>query len=203
MRVGLLEILSMQDALREVGLVEAWLIWMECRTENLTLYWQTMLFWGRFGKVIQFVGALLVAVEIIGPERLRRFAASLKGAGLPARLRKQVLIEEEGDAAKGKGNGDHDTASMIIIMIIATFFAFPAAGTFVGGDGWPFVVAAFVFMLLFMLLGVFLVWLAAWLLERSISALAWVLEHPRLDRLMKLLSVALVVVGFHFDLLAS
>lgn len=36
-----------------------------------------------------------------------------------------------------------------------------------------------------------------------IEPLAWVLKQPALDRLVKLVSLSLLVLGFHFDLLAS
>lgn len=36
-----------------------------------------------------------------------------------------------------------------------------------------------------------------------IKSLAWVLEHPSLDQITKLASLFLLLVGFHFELLAS
>ena len=36
-----------------------------------------------------------------------------------------------------------------------------------------------------------------------IHPIAWMLEHPKIDKLVKTFSVILLTVGFHFDLLAS
>lgn len=40
---------------------------------SLSLIW-----WGRIGQIVQFIGALVILVEIIGPERIREFGTRLQ-----------------------------------------------------------------------------------------------------------------------------
>tara|TARA_Y100001934_G_scaffold160286_1_gene191340 strand:- start:107 stop:877 length:771 start_codon:yes stop_codon:yes gene_type:complete len=65
----------------EVTLIEAWRCWpgddltRTTRLWGLELYW-----WARIGKVLQTFAIVTIVLELVGPERLARFARGLHGA---------------------------------------------------------------------------------------------------------------------------
>jgi len=64
--------------MRDVSYWEAWSLWFNGQpTENLRMWGQPMLVWGRVGKSLQVIGALTVIIDIIGPVRIQRFGESL------------------------------------------------------------------------------------------------------------------------------
>jgi hypothetical protein len=63
------------------ALLDFWSRWLngEHFAEHDHLWGLSMLFWARFGKTTEFVGALSIVFEILGSERLRKLGASLHG----------------------------------------------------------------------------------------------------------------------------
>ncbi|WP_093274283.1 hypothetical protein [Saccharopolyspora shandongensis] len=52
--------------------------WSGKKLEDFTMYGWRMLYWARFGKYLQFVGGLVVVLDLIGPERMRRISTRIK-----------------------------------------------------------------------------------------------------------------------------
>lgn len=62
------------------NLWDAWRVWLDGRpTADFQLFGVRVLWWARFGKIGEFVGALTVVLDIIGPTRLREWGRSLRG----------------------------------------------------------------------------------------------------------------------------
>lgn len=64
--------------MREVNLFEAWSLWLSGeQISNYFLFKVKILWWARFGKLLQFVSALTIIIDIVGIDRLRNFSAFL------------------------------------------------------------------------------------------------------------------------------
>lgn len=56
----------------EVGVVDAWRMWLDgVKTEDLVLWNVQILWWARFGKLLQFLAIATVIAELVGTERLK------------------------------------------------------------------------------------------------------------------------------------
>ncbi|MDF5752937.1 hypothetical protein [Spongiactinospora sp. TRM90649] len=66
-----------------IGYFEAWGIWWEGKsTLGHDLFGVMSMVWvGRIGKVLSFVGGLTILLDIVGAERLKRLAPVIKNAG--------------------------------------------------------------------------------------------------------------------------
>lgn len=72
-----------------IGLGEAWRLWSAGdQVQQYVLWGQSILWWGRFGKLAQFAAGLVVVLDLIGPERLRAWA---RGSGELIRRRLRHL----------------------------------------------------------------------------------------------------------------
>jgi hypothetical protein len=63
-------------AIVRAGVWSSW--WAGRSTQNLYVLGLSMLWWGRIGKYLQFLGGLTVVLDIVGPERLRSIGAQGK-----------------------------------------------------------------------------------------------------------------------------
>jgi hypothetical protein len=58
--------------------VRAWQTWSTgVRVEDLSLWGADVFYWGRVGKAVEFVAAIVVIAEVLGRERLNDFANRL------------------------------------------------------------------------------------------------------------------------------
>lgn len=65
--------------MESVGYWEAWQLWFAGeRVADLDLLWWKILWWGRWGKVLGVASAFLLIVEIIGIERLERTGRTIR-----------------------------------------------------------------------------------------------------------------------------
>jgi hypothetical protein len=218
-------------AARSVGLIEAWRIWLSgLPTDTLSLWGLEILWWGRVGKVLQFVGALSIIAEIVGVPRLRGFGRSLRevfprsgirkrasSSAKTASLSAQYFFAKSGSEKEARlldellsRLGDVLFWLMIgssIVFIIATsYFAITrfgwGLGLIIAGVAiilFPFVVTPFIAATLMTVVAA-VGWFADTIVIRPLSSL---LEHPQLGQIAKVISVLLLAIGFHFDLLAS
>jgi hypothetical protein len=70
---------------------EVWQLWAAGKpTQHLVLWGQTILWWGRTGKVCQFVAGLVVVLDILGSERAGRATSTAVARGAPAGTRWQA-----------------------------------------------------------------------------------------------------------------
>ena len=78
-----------------VNLLTAWQRWLSGETLTAVNLWGLpILWWGRIGLIAQFVAALTIATEIIGPERLRAFGKQLHGMHRITSLRQQLNFKK-------------------------------------------------------------------------------------------------------------
>ena len=62
-----------------VSLLEAWRLWLSGEPlAGMDLWGLSITWWGRIGKILEFVAAYGVIVEIAGPTRLRKYGESLR-----------------------------------------------------------------------------------------------------------------------------
>jgi hypothetical protein len=150
----------------DISYAEAWSIWFDGRsTLGHDLLGLSMIWWGRFGKMLSFVSGAAVIVDLIGPERLSRYGERLTG-----------FIGRRGGFAPGAVAG---AATAVIVILVTEVIGVPGL-----------LQAALV-----MVFGA-----AAGSLVMQISRAVQRPEFPSATRWM---SLALFVIGFHFDLLAS
>src|SRR4051794_23308087 len=63
--------------MQSVGLLEAWGLWWQGKSVQGMSLWgvMPMLVVGRLGKVMAFIGTIVAVIDIIGPARIREWAA--------------------------------------------------------------------------------------------------------------------------------
>jgi hypothetical protein len=223
----------------EVSYLEAWTLWLSGNQVQDSLLWGVkILWWGRIGKLIQFMAALTIIAEIIGPDRLRLFGNSMHGAFT---LNKAKFYLR--DALNWiKAVGRYIWTSLILLKSPIKFFkgskeiaaAINVTQTFkadnlnflvclaltVTGVYWawphmtwwqiPIVLVGWYCSLLVTLspivtiLLLFVFAFGGLLLDSLlIEPLAWMIERRHIEKWVKIISVLLLLVGFHFDLLSS
>lgn len=212
--------------MHSVGLIEAWQLWFSGKLPDDSLLWgHTILFWGRLGKGIEFVAALTIVFEIIGSERLRRFGDSLhegfslqKAQNLIRYARRwhkawwRILLFRAGAVYSFKEFEDIEYWRRLVFGVLVSplfvlcMYRIVTTRRFVLW-GIIFVISSLlcslasaaltvVIVIVFSVLSVIIDWFL-------IEPVAWFLERPRLDKLIKVGSLVVLGVGFHFDLLAS
>lgn len=189
---------------------EAWSRWLDgqsvvdCKMLGLQILW-----WGRLGIILVFTSALAIIAEIIGPERFRKF-----GQGLRSYDRRFGLVNQVA--------GLHVELNFLGIDFLHRGIQHLALVIAVGSGVavglvlqqiaiWVRVLLGLVTVPVVMYLGLLIAVFAklapahfSMALDRwVIQPIAWLLEQKTIDKIIKLGSLALVVIGFHFQLLAS
>lgn len=217
--------------MNEISIVQAWALWLTGHlSPHLTLWGVSIFWWGRLGKMMQFVGAVTIIADIIGPEKIRRFGTALQSIITPTNLiqflkncfdwytvvfRHTLMkdyVDESTTTTPEQEKLKHfrlDSLNYLVCflltILIVSLIQLPYTG-------WVFLVE---FVLIFgcLLISVsplvtvfsvlLLIFLGLMINSGLIKPLAWVLEHPSLDRFTKLISLLFLLIGFHFELLAS
>ena len=211
-----------------VGLIEAWQRWFagEQIADLEFLGWQ-VLYWGRLGKILGAAGIVILIVDIIGPEKLRESARPLKTIealgkdvvrGITGRVARSVA--SEGGPVT---NEDRVIGSVVVLVLAgaAAFFIYKTIfdwRTILIPDEYEFsffgdwrsgllrlgllIVAAGAIPLIGMTLLVILALLTI-AMTLPIEMVAKALDRPTLERWIRTVTVVIVLIGFHFDLLAS
>ncbi|MGB3491584.1 MAG: hypothetical protein WBA57_02565 [Elainellaceae cyanobacterium] len=211
-----------------VSLIEAWKIWFSGDLPANTILWGiSVLWWERIGKLMQVLGAATIIADIIGPEKIRSFGTSLQSTITPTTLiqflkqcfdwylvilRKTILKEFTDEPLRAKSERQYSQLDLLnhVICFLLTVFIIIAAKLYF--FGWDFLIEftlIYVCLLisvapLFTVFSVISLTLCGLAINTFfIKPIAWVLEHPSLDRSTKIASLLLLLVGFHFELLAS
>ncbi|WP_096595782.1 hypothetical protein [Calothrix sp. NIES-2098] len=173
--------------MKEISYLEAWQLWFSGQQTSSYLLWgMQILWWGRIGKVIQLISALTILAEIIGAERIRKFGKSLRKDFTILKFWqdfKQVSQEFLQDLSQTRIAGKFD----ILKLIFFSIKWLPKSAkiillTLISGSA----------ILQELFINTFI-----------INSMAWILERPYISNLIKVVSVLLLLIGFHFDLLAS
>ncbi len=201
-----------------------WDLWREWASGESTLGFELwgleMVWWGRIGKMLQLLGALTVLVELVGTERMLRTGETLRQAapftGMVDRVARRWqpvwrwVRERAGRAtAASRSTASGSAAQLRAASLVHVWWRLGIALVFVviallfASWAWLIVLAAVAGGLALLALAAVLSalgWLVAVALVRPA---AWLISRPALDAWVKVIAIALVVVGVHFDLLAS
>ena len=201
----------------------AWDLWFHSRLPDETVLWGiTILWWGRYGKVAEFFGAALIVADIIGPEKLRSWGDGLHQFASPSFVREMFLDARTfvRNFLRGETRtladyvevlGRHKTG----IFAVVTGYLIVALALYeiwlASLPWWQFVVlgvisiiATFTISPLFGVVAVFTIGLFGLVIDKLIiTPVARALMQSDLERAIKILSFLSLIVGFHFDLLAS
>lgn len=207
-----------------ITLLSAWDMWFDGQELSDRVLWGfRILWWGRFGKFAQLLGALAIVSEIIGPARLRDFGKSLhvlkssqwainlvrtSGDWALSLLRMSRSNSKEAEENRSKMRAsDAHVGGMVLfwsIAIVSTLiWVLVLDGSLLVGMMIGWTVALFVAPLI--MVSVTLLVSGGLLAVDAliIKPIAWFLERPALDKAIKIISVLLVLVGSHFELLAA
>jgi hypothetical protein len=246
---------------------EAWSLWFSGQlTDNHTLWGLQILWWGRFGKLLAFISALVIVVDIIGAEKLRKAGAKLHTGidfhTLVSRLfsiikwnfivlkaslcllTQSILwfpiltfyIMTDSKKYSKHANGDFlfdiilkytiDSSlalfTLLISVCVSVLLSINGNLLYVQEQNFELstglnqlMVFLFLFTINFIFIFFFFAPFIAGLLLYMyttllivlkvffIEPIAWILERKRLEMWVRIISVLLLLIGFHFDLLGS
>lgn len=176
---------------------------------------------------MQLIGAITIIADIIGPERIRGFGASLQSTVtsfiLLEYLRdcfrwytvifRQTLMKDyvnepalTNESFKPSRLDLFNYLVSFALTVLIMFLIKPQQ------TGWVFLLEAVIIFgcllisispIVTVLTIMFLILLGLLINAIFIRPLAWTLENPSLDRFTKIASLLLLLIGFHFELLAS
>jgi hypothetical protein len=199
------------DALPPVTYIQAWEHWASGSPDNVCLEtWKLELslrWWGRIGKLVEFMGSVLIVADILP---LKEYAASLKKV-VPSfdSIRSATWEERWGIAGA--------LSSIFLVVAVVTYIVHYGFDDYmrcatvgnVGGTSeaeWRCFRQALPFIILWWGGGIGFVLLFCFIVGFVIPKLIF---EPLADvlgilpRWAKVLNLVLIVVAFHFDLLAS
>jgi hypothetical protein len=194
-------------------LVRAWQVWAEGRSASAEPLWsETVLWWARTGKILQFAAGLTVLLDLIGPERLRRSGrrARERAATVYVQLiRMRRMPEQTPNGAVQMALGLFLFGiNLFLLGLLATDWALATRSLATLA---PFVVAPVV-LLTYLLVGgpeksagarlplLGLAWLATGLL---LGPLVAILDKANPGHILRWLGLILFIAGFGLDLLGS
>ncbi|WP_019509411.1 hypothetical protein [Pleurocapsa sp. PCC 7319] len=212
----------------EITLSETWKLWLSDNLPADAILWGISIFWWeRIGKVMQFLGATTIVADIIGPEKIRKFGTSLQSTNSPKTLiqflkrcfawyvvifRQTIMKDYTRDSTNKESKNKFFQLNILnyaICFLLTVFTVFLAE---LHIFNWFFLVEAiFIFGCLLVSIAPLFTVLAivtVALLGLTINSillrpLAHLLEHPSLDRLLKIASLLLLLLGFFGELLGS
>jgi di/tricarboxylate transporter len=211
-----------------VGLRHAWSLWASGDLESNDQLWGLPIFWwGRIGRITEFVAGLAIIAEIIGTERLRAFGYRLREQSLRALSGKtfsdvfgwmnawwRYLVARSDSPAEREAldaterYAITDTVMVPAMVLWAVVWLVFAGFSFADGNvsrGLLFVLAGALAAFFAPLLVGVLICLAALIglvVDVFVRSAAWILDREGLDTWIKAGSAFLLALGFHFDLLA-
>ncbi|WP_214317563.1 hypothetical protein [Nonomuraea sediminis] len=163
----------------DISLIDAWGLWLDGKsTLGYSLFGIPMVWIGRAGKIVSFLSALAVVLEIVGVERLPLLADLISDLDdRPGETPMIAYIMAYGFIGVLAGTG------FAVWRIIGVPFDKPVPG---GG-----LILGFGFIVVPLILGF------------GPRAMAWLLGMPWFPTAVRVLSFLTLAIGFHFDLLAS
>ena len=173
--------------MHSVGYLDAWAHWAagDSTLRNADLWGLPVLWWGRIGKVAAFLAGMTLIMDIIGPERLRKFSERYL-----QRRRPWTGVGWRTVVAAGAG------------VVVAWGILRPGTTKILGVE-----ITIFSYGFTKVTAGIALAGSVALLTPALLQAvrrlLIYVFERDALARTVQMVSLFLFIVGFHFDMLAS
>jgi hypothetical protein len=212
--------------MNRVSLWQAWALWLSGDSPHEMYLWgMKILWWGRIGKFVAFAASLTIIADIIGPERLRIFGNKLHTQFTLSKAKAMVLatlkwywgfMKAFGRAFLGK-KFNLGTDEMLPASCFALTLGYALTGVLVyyvwsSYNWWRLIIIGWLGLVIFTCIFAPLTTVALALLFTIsgllidmllIEPIAYILEIGHLDRWLKIGSLLLIFIGFHFDLLAS
>jgi len=212
----------------EITFSETWKLWLSDNLSADAVLWGISIFWWeRIGKVMQFLGATTIVADIIGPEKIRKFGTSLQSTNSPKTLilflkrcfawygrifRQTILKDYTRDSGDRESKPKFFQLNLLnyFICFLLTVFTVVVAELHI--LNWFFLVEAiFIFGCLLVSIAplctvltvVAIASLGLTVNSIFVKPLAYFLEHPSLDRLLKIASLIFLLLGFFLELLGS
>ncbi|WP_370087663.1 hypothetical protein [Ekhidna sp.] len=205
----------------EIDIFEALEMWIQgVDLSTYKLHGVSILWLGRFGKMIQILGAFVVLVEIVGIQRFSEFSINLKETINFGNIRKIAFYTISNTKrwfqrirqGKGENEIEIDNSYVLILVLFAvaiSFFSFIRLNQSIHWF-WAFNISSLIFALsgylipVVIALSLFSFYIIASVINVVfISPLIWVMDRRRLNTIVKLVAFLLVVIGSALDLLAS
>jgi hypothetical protein len=194
-------------------LARAWRIWTDGRSASTEPLWgKTVLWWARAGKIMQFAAGLVVILDLIGPERLRRIG--IRTGEQAAAVRAQ-LVRMRARPEQTRNGAVHTSAglflvgiNLLLLILLATSWSTITQSPAAIG---PYVVAPIV-LLVFLAVGtpertagarlplLGLSWVVSWIV---LGVPAVILDKANPGHVLRWLALFVFIAGFGFDLLGS
>lgn len=214
-----------------ISWLEAWRLWFSGKPLTGTHLWGlNIIWWGRIGKILEFVAAYSIITEIVGERRLREYGKSLRNL-IPKKTISNTLrsawdwtwanlrysLFRGSSEARKRASEEMDQNPRItridffaaVALALLTIFFLVQTGK---GEIWSYVVGALVLFWLYDIIVIPLLMCAfLWLINivgNSVDivffrSMANVLEYTKLENAVRLGSLVVLAVGFQFDLLAT
>ncbi len=209
------------------SLGQNWWQWLHPTPDRLVpeLWGFPLLWWGRIGKCLQFVGGATLILDLIGPDNLRTFGRHIGQfrtrrdfenlRDVTVRVLRFLRAPDWPEIAVGMfflavfaievvvANPWFKTWVLGLPSFLPSVVGFLA--TAIGLLLMPFYIMALLFGFMLLMVGLQACWNGLLLLFDAlfIEPIAWFLDHPRLEWRAKLFAFLALIIGFHFDLLAS
>jgi hypothetical protein len=206
--------------MQDISFTEAYNIWVSGNSLGEYAIWGISIIWlGRIGKIISFFSAMTIIADILGPVEIRKFGSSLHNISDFKALIKTsfrsliwlgIVLKKLFISGTDSRPDDSEIKTVLWLYFLSpfpclVFFLFLISNNygiitslFIGiFIGFPLSV---IVTFLFYSLGSLLLALIDFLF---IEPLAWILEREGLDKLVKILSLFLLLLGVFFDMLAS
>ena len=212
----------------EITFSETWKLWLSDNLPADAILWGISIFWWeRIGKVMQFLGATTIVADIIGSEKIRQFGTSLQSTNSPKTLiqflkrcfawyvtifRQTIMKDYTKDSGDRESKPRFFQLNLLnyFVCFLLTVFTVVVAELHIWN--WFFLIeAVFIFgCLLVSIAPLFtvLTLVTIALLGLAVNSillqpLAHLLELPSLDRLLKIVSLIFLLLGFFLELLGS
>ncbi len=165
-----------------IGYLEAWGLWFsgEQPPSDAVMGFMTVRWWGRVGKIAAFIGGATVILDLIGPDRLREISArstkwSRRAVSSPLQKFAPLFV--------------------LLTLTASTFTA--SVLTFPGIQDVARVAALLAVLLTLLIVSAMMTRVLI------LQLLADAFANERSERVVRWAAIAVLTVGFHFDLLAS
>jgi hypothetical protein len=170
-----------------IGYLDAWADWFSVGQVPGDLWMGplTIRWWGRVGKIAAFIGGATVVLDLIGPDRLR---------GLGRRNAEIVQESEDYFRSVRQRYPKHRVLTIFVIGCAIYLAGIFIASVLTPGFGNPLAFAPGLMVAAIGMTAVFRI---------GPRVLVWILDRREPAIALRYTAISLLVVGFHFDLLAS
>jgi hypothetical protein len=189
-------------------LLHAWREWLAGHdTTQLRVFGIVVLWWGRIGKTLEFLGGLTVVIDLLGRARMEQFHQTLRRrrARLLARLRRRAkpAVSRSGDSTVWRAAFVVGTVAMGLFILVGEHYARA------GSDPMPLPVLLLFIVLAAPTLGGFVLGAAGYLVGLLlveafvVTTLGQLKTRAGLESQLKWIGLAIFMFGFSLDLLSS